>query len=78
VDGGFIEANRIDAVAENLSPTRDSLLDNVSFSRTFKLVPTGTTGTLTGARLAAQVCAGAVSSSFGRCPQFAVPVEPDK
>src|SRR6516164_979307 len=32
------------AVAVNLSPTRDCLVDNVSFKRIFKLVPTGTSG----------------------------------
>src|SRR6476646_357821 len=32
------------AVAVNLSPTRESLLDNVSSMRIFKLVPTGTMG----------------------------------
>src|SRR5882672_6492332 len=31
-------------VAVNLSPARDSLLDSVSFKRTFKLVPGATTG----------------------------------
>src|SRR6185369_1239327 len=30
------------AVAVNLSPARDSLLDSVSFKRTFRFVPTGT------------------------------------
>jgi hypothetical protein len=32
-------------VAVNLSPARESLLDNVSLMRTFKSVPTGTKGT---------------------------------
>jgi hypothetical protein len=43
-------------VAVNLSPTRESLLDNVSSTRIFKLVPIGTSGATTvavlrGARL---------------------------
>src|SRR5262249_26254224 len=32
------------AVAVNLSPARDSLLDSVSFNLIFKLVPMGTSG----------------------------------
>src|SRR5437867_5095068 len=56
------------AVAVNLSPTRDSLLDSVSFKRTFKFVPTGTrTGATTrGAgrrRRGLVVCAPAITGS---------------